>query len=135
MDSRHGSERGSRELLLRYWRRTRADATRSPSCARGRAPADASHPPCYAGRDHRHRNARDFDRLRNLRSPSRANAAAGPTTCAALAVRLHTAGFDLLRTEGGLIVEIASFASPELLPAFGLPPTLSADEFPGASSL
>jgi RNA polymerase sigma-70 factor, ECF subfamily len=42
---------------------------------------------------------------------------------------------DLLRIEDGLIAEIASFASPELFPAFGLPSTLSADEFPGASSL
>jgi RNA polymerase sigma-70 factor, ECF subfamily len=33
-------------------------------------------------------------------------------------------GFDLLRIEGGLIAEIASFVSPELFPAFGLPPTL-----------
>ena len=33
-------------------------------------------------------------------------------------------GLDLLQTEDGLIVEIASFVSPELFAAFGLPPTL-----------
>ncbi len=33
-------------------------------------------------------------------------------------------GFDLLRIEGGLIAEIASFVYPELFPAFGLPATL-----------
>jgi RNA polymerase sigma-70 factor (ECF subfamily) len=31
---------------------------------------------------------------------------------------------DVLRIEGGLVVEIASFVLPELFPAFGLPPTL-----------
>ncbi len=31
---------------------------------------------------------------------------------------------DVLRIEGGLIAEITSFVSPELFPAFGLPPAL-----------
>ena len=66
----------------------------------------------------------EFGHLRRL--PTRANRQAavawylrrpGDTEHRALAL-------DVLRIEGGLIAEITTFISPELVPKFGLPPLL-----------
>ena len=39
--------------------------------------------------------------------------------------RYRALALDLLRLDGGHVAEITSFVSPELFPAFGLPPQLS----------
>ena len=80
--------------------------------------------------DRRFRRGRDEICAESRALPTRAN---GQLAVAYYALDAETgryaaAAIDVLTLEGALIKEITAFVSPELFPAFGLPPELPADE-------
>ena len=87
------------------------------------------HPAWYDGREAiLIASAKGFDpEFGELRTVSAARTASPPsrTTCGRRARRVPAAGLDVLRIEDGRVAEITSFVTPELFPAFGLPPALA----------
>ena len=141
--ARLGAERGGARAAAALRRRPRARRRRRAgrAAARGRAPHDAAAPDLVrrARRD-RHRVARRAStRLRP--APRRVVTAANRQPAVAHYLRApgeseyRPLALDVLRIEDGRIAEITSFVSPELFPAFGLPPALSTDEFLAGASL
>jgi RNA polymerase sigma-70 factor, ECF subfamily len=126
-----GPSMEERELLRRYIEaHERADVEGLAELLREEARLIMPpHPTWYAGREAILIAAQqgfdpEFGHLRSV--------VAGANTQPAAAHYLRPPGeseyralaLDVLRIEGGLVVEIASFVLPELFPAFGLPPTL-----------
>jgi RNA polymerase sigma-70 factor (ECF subfamily) len=126
-----GLNEEERELLQRYTdAHERADADALAALLREDARlVMPPHPTWYAGREAIMTAMRqgfdpEFGHLRAV--------VVGVNTQPAVAHYLRRPGdseygalaFDVLRIEGGRVVEITSFVSPELFPAFGLPPTL-----------
>jgi RNA polymerase sigma-70 factor, ECF subfamily len=87
------------------------------------------HPTWYAGRDAIVTASQKgfdpaFGRLRSVVVGSNMQPAAAHYLCPPGGSEYRPLAFDVLRVEDGRIAEIASFAYPELFPAFGLRSTL-----------
>ena len=66
----------------------------------------------------------DFGRLRTLVAAANMQPAAAHYLRAPGESAYRPLALDVLRLDRGRVSEITSFVSPELFPAFGLPPTL-----------
>jgi RNA polymerase sigma-70 factor, ECF subfamily len=120
-----------RELLHRYMdAHERADADALAEMLREDALlVMPPHPTWYAGREAimiamRQGFDPEFGRLRALVAGANMQPAAAHYLQRPGESEYRALALDVLRVEGGRVAEITSFVSPELFPAFGLPPKL-----------
>jgi RNA polymerase sigma-70 factor, ECF subfamily len=126
-----GPSEEERELLRRYVEaHERADADALAELLREDARlVMPPHPTWYAGREAiliamRQGFDPDFGRLRTLVAAANMQPAAAHYLRAPGESAYRPLALDVLRIDRGRVSEITSFVSPELFPAFGLPPTL-----------
>ena len=122
---------GERELLRRYVEaHERADADALAELMREDARlVMPPHPTWYAGREAiliamRQGFDPEFGQLRTFVAGANMQPAAAHYLREPGESGYRPLALDVLRLEGGSVAEITSFVSPELFPAFGLPPTL-----------
>src|SRR5439155_13016961 len=120
-----------RELLQRYVdAHERADADALAQLLREDARLTMPpHPVWYAGRKailiaSEKGFEPEFGRLRSLAAAANPQPAAAHSVPPPGASEYRPLALDVLRIDGGRIAEITSFVSPELFPAFGLPPAV-----------
>ncbi len=126
-----GPSEEERELLRRYVEaHERADADALAELLREDARlVMPPHPTWYSGREAIMTAMRqgfdpDFGRLRTLVAAANMQPAAAHYLRAPGESAYRPLALDVLRLDRGRVSEITSFVSPELFPAFGLPPTL-----------
>jgi RNA polymerase sigma-70 factor, ECF subfamily len=126
-----GPSEEERELLRRYVEaHERSDADALAELLREDARlVMPPHPTWYSGREAIMTAMRqgfdpDFGRLRTLVAAANMQPAAAHYLRAPGESAYRPLALDVLRLDRGRVSEITSFVSPELFPAFGLPPTL-----------